>query len=168
MPIRVAPPNIRVETDEEADGPSRRLRQPRDDEEGDPEHIHQARDQEPRPASRQFAAMLQRVHDGGDAFGDEIGAGDDGQRAARPASGAPAAYHAGQHGERGRDQRPPEARRAARPERHDQPADSGDQEHPAEEDGDAARLADCGHDQRCEAEDHEQDAFRTGRLSSAP
>ena len=29
---------------------------------------------------RQFAAMLQRVHDGGDAFGEEIGADHDGQR----------------------------------------------------------------------------------------
>ena len=62
-----------------------------------------------KPALGQFAAMLQRVHDGGDAFGEEIGADHDrqGKHALR---GPRQQDDAGADRQRCRDQRPPEAR----------------------------------------------------------
>ena len=102
--------------------------------------------------------MLQRIHDGGDALGEEIGAEHDRERQ-HGLHWSRQQQHAGEHGQRGRDQRPPEARCAARPIGHDQPADAADQEHPAEEDRDR-KARERRQDQRGNAENGEQDAFK--------
>ena len=101
--------------------------------------------------------MLQGVHDGGDAFGEEIGPDHDGE--------GEGALHrlcqqddAGANRKNRRNQRPPEARHLPGPERQHQAGNPADQKHPAQENGDG-KARKRRHDHCCQPQDHEQDAF---------
>ena len=93
--------------------------------------IDKAAHQHPAPAAGQFALVLEREHDRGHALDDEEG--DQHQSERKGAADRPRQQQrTDQHGERGRDQRPPEARCVPHHEGGEQADHAAHQEKPTE------------------------------------